>query len=165
MEPRWARLWVEMQLHQAWLKRQSPKTLIPPKLDHWVFHDNPPEARQLIADEFKALHAAPEASANGLRKCAQRAWDSRKDTFLHGRGTLRLLFDALSRRLTTERALATVPAERTRCLERYWRDVVGIEEVNKARYAARQIDIKDLMESTYYRIDAEIRLAEAKGSN
>src|SRR5262249_15764146 len=88
--------------------------------------------------------------------------EARRKEFLAGRGTQVILLGALERRLESELALTENAPDRLAAHERHWRQLVLVETVGKARYEAGRIPIHDCRQARHARLDAQIRLAQAR---
>jgi outer membrane protein TolC len=64
--------------------------------------------------------------------------------------------------LEAERALSDERAEQVKAIESHWKRLREIEKVNEERFDAGRIPIQDVLESRFYRLQAEIRLERAR---
>jgi outer membrane protein TolC len=103
--------------------------------------------------------------AKAKLEAARGEYEARFIQFVAGRGTLDFLLDTSRRLLDSERAVTTKEADLVAAFERHWIVTKQIEEVNKSRYDAGRISIEDLLQSTYFRLQAEIWLVEAREKN
>jgi outer membrane protein TolC len=93
---------------------------------------------------------------------AKTEFDSHNQEFLAGRGTLDILFGAGKRLLQAQRELSEKKEDQIAALEAYLKITQSIEEVNQARFNAGRINISDMAEAKYYRLEAEIWLERAR---
>jgi RNA polymerase sigma factor (sigma-70 family) len=90
--------------------------------------------------------------------------ESRYKDFVAGRGTLDILFGSSRRLLEAERELSDRKADQIAALERRWKILRAVEQLNQARFNAGRIPIHDLAVSRFHRLDAEIMLERAKAA-
>jgi hypothetical protein len=64
-----------------------------------------------------------------------------------------------------ERSLSSNEVDRIAALENHWKRMRNVEIVNRLRFEAHRIPIQDFMESRFYRIQAEIRLENARSQS
>jgi hypothetical protein len=162
MEARYARLAAERPLHDAWRTSRPSHPAVPFWLGDAILGGTPLSDKDLMRNEVERMQASPEERAKAILVCAQNDWDARRQEFRKGRGFQWFLLDAARRRIDAGLALATRPAERLDCLKQYRQDLEDIEAVNQRRYDEKLIQIQDLMDAKYARLEAEIRLAEAE---
>jgi hypothetical protein len=100
------------------------------------------------------LKAQFEAAAGG----AHARWRE----FMAGRGALAFLISSSERLLTAESDLSDRPADHVAAVEHHWKRMREIEKVNEERFNDGRIAIQDVLESRFYRLQAEIRLERAR---
>jgi hypothetical protein len=120
------------------------------------------EPRQIARAKLAAVHADPRQLTRARLAAATEESDARWKEFLAGRGTLDIFLGSLERRLESELALADDAASRLAAHEKHWRQLLQVEAVNQARFDTGRIPIQDHMQSRYARLDAQIRLAQAR---
>ncbi len=128
-----------------------------PPLPDWLFSDRVlarmkreaflDDPRQLTRDRLTAAHAA----------AAGRFHD-----FNAGRGTLDFLLAATRTWLDAGQSVTDDPAAKQAALERYWTVLWQIERLDEGRYDSGRIPIQDLLQGRYYRLEAELWLAQAR---
>ena len=79
-----------------------------------------------------------------------------------GRGTLSFFLSSSERLLEAERALSDKKADQVVAIESHWKRMRQIEKVNEERFDAGRIPIQDVLQSRFYRLQAEIRLERAR---
>ncbi len=152
--------------------------LLPPGSSEWRrFHERMTTPEELMAyvelDRFAFWKQTAkdkwEASRTDPKQRAIAKWDAvreivkdRATEFANGRGTLDFALDAALQMLETERALAVTSGEDITALERYWEVLAWMERVNRERYEAQRIPLKDLAQTSFQRQQAEIWLIEAQ---
>ena len=117
-------------------------------------------ANELVAkskadDKMKALIKAQYETALGE---ARARWLE----FIAGRGTLSFCLSSSERLLEAERALSDKKAHQVVAIENHWKRMRQIEKANEERFDAGRIPIQDVLESRFYRLQAEIRLERAR---
>lgn len=125
----------------------------------------PHNARDLARARFQASQADAGKLKQVKRDAAQIAFDFRYAECNAGRGTLDFLTETAVQLLEAQLALATTAGERFAALEKYWARMIEYEELNRSRYEAGRVDAKDYWGIRYYRLDAEVQLAEARAGD
>jgi hypothetical protein len=120
------------------------------------------EPRQIARAKRAAVHADPKQLARAKLTAATEESEVRWLEFLAGRGILDILLGSLERRLESELALADNAPDRVAAHSRHWRQLLRVEAVNRARFEAARIPIQDYAQTQYARLDAQIRLAQAR---
>jgi hypothetical protein len=169
-QARYFRLQAELWLLAA-LKGGKPVGLSQRVLDIFT-EGNPPagirfgevyaEPRRIARAKLAAVHADPRQLARAKLAAATEESDARWKEFLAGRGTLDIFLGSLERRLESELALADNAPDRRTAHERHWRQLLLVDEVNRGRFEAGRIPIQDYAQSQHARLDAQIRLAQAR---
>lgn len=124
-----------------------------------------PRTTSLARTKFGVTRATPSDLARDRFGYARKEFESRFQELLAGRGTLDFVLAASLRWLDAELALAESPAARQAAYERYWLFAWQVELINKARNDAGRLPIQDYLHARYYRLDAEIKLHEARARN
>jgi hypothetical protein len=96
---------------------------------------------------------------------ARREARARWEWFMQGRGTLEFYLNSSERLLEAERSLSSKEADRIAALENHWKRMRNVETVNRERFELQRIPVQDFMESRFYRVQAEIRLENAKSQS
>lgn len=127
------------------------------------------EKKPAPLDRKEEARAKFAASQPDLRKMSrerleavQEEFEARFKEFVAGRGTLDFLLNANSRRLQSELAVAPDDASRLAAFERHWRFASEVDSINMARFDAGRVPITDYSMSRAFRLDAQIKLVEAK---
>jgi hypothetical protein len=108
---------------------------------------------------------APDRIKDLLKSRFEAAKDeneARMKEFLAGRGTLDCLIDSSLRLLTAELEMNQKYEAQLAALESYAKRMKELYEVNEARYKAGQVSVSDFKQSTYFHLDAKLRLERAK---
>jgi hypothetical protein len=82
--------------------------------------------------------------------------------FMAGRGTLAFFIGSSERLLAAESDLSDQQTDHVAALEHHWRRMREVEKVNNERFNDGRIAIQDVLESRFYRLQAEIRLERAR---
>jgi hypothetical protein len=69
---------------------------------------------------------------------------------------------SMARLAEAELATASNDAERSAALEKFWANAWAFEQVNEARYKHRRVPKEDFLNARLYRLEAELRWAEAR---
>ena len=123
---------------------------------------DPVDAKEVAKAKLKASSASPRDLAQTKLEAARWAYLARERNLLAGMGTLDILLEDACRVLDSELALADRAADRRAALEKYWLCTARTEEVYRLRHEAGRVAIQDYLQSRYFRLDAEIRLAEVQ---
>jgi hypothetical protein len=118
--------------------------------------------REMAKSQFEAGRAAARdlalARRDAARVCQQEQWEN----YQTGASGAPVLFQASRKLLEAELAVLDDPAERVAARERYWEQTRIVEDVQRAKYEVGRVSLADVMQISYERLDAEIRLAEAR---
>ncbi len=113
----------------------------------------------------------PGSAADGrmrdLRKqqieAAHDEVQTRTRDYLHGHGNTQLLYEAYRRLLQAQLQSSDQKADRVTVLEAYVKWARDVEDYISGRVEAGRYPRTELDVATYYRLDAEIRLEQARG--
>jgi hypothetical protein len=108
--------------------------------------------------DLRELAIARAAAARGCYEARQRE-------FFNGRGTLTFLLNVSLWLLNAEDGLENSPSGRKDALERYWERTRVIEAIQKDRFEAGRVSLKDYTHPKEKRLQAEIWLAKAKAGH
>jgi hypothetical protein len=100
--------------------------------------------------------------AKAKMQAARMIIASRYKEFMAGRGSLDLLLEWSLNWLESERALSDKQADQIVAYERHWLLTKVIESVNNFRYENGRVPIQDCMQSKYFRLQAEMWLAQVQ---
>src|SRR5262249_44061740 len=137
-------------------------TAVDPSDGRVQFGDVYGEPRRIARAKYAAVHADPRQLARAKLAAATEESDARWKEFLAGRGIQDILLAAFERRVEAELALTDNAPDRLAAQERHWRQLLQVEEVSRDRYEAQLIPIQDYMQARHARLDAQIRLAQAR---
>jgi RNA polymerase sigma factor (sigma-70 family) len=121
----------------------------------------PKKEAEKPAPAAKAENRLPALLKDRVEAAKMEVW-GRNQEFLAGRGTLDILIGASRRLLVAEQELSANRAEEIAALERHFKLMKQVQEVNDERFRAGRIPMQDWKESEYYLLDAEIQLERAK---
>jgi hypothetical protein len=82
--------------------------------------------------------------------------------FMAGRGLLYFLLGSSERLLQAELDLSDLKADHVAAIEHHFQRMREIERVNNERFQANRISMKDVAQSRFCRVHAEIRLERAR---
>jgi hypothetical protein len=157
MEVRYARLAAERLLYDAWQSTIGPV----PSVRSWlreIIGAGTLSAKDLVRNEVDSMLTSRQDRAKAMLDCAQDAWDARRKLFQERRGALPFLLDAARRRSDAQLALASKPAERLDFLKQYLGDLKEIETLLGQRYEGKLVQIEDVMDARWARLDLEVRM-------
>jgi hypothetical protein len=140
---------------------------------------NPPEDRGPPFDQTIVVNgrllarsrlesAKPDRMAEIRRdklEAARNLFHARRLEYLAGRGNLEFFMLSALRLLDAERAVSVEESDSRAALERHWTRLRDVESVNNARWESGRIPIREFLRPKYYRLDAEIELAEVRSKN
>jgi hypothetical protein len=112
------------------------------------------------AKQETELKAKLKALAQAKRDAATQEFDARMTQFLAGRGTLFFLLDSARRALESELALAETQADRCKLYQAHWERMKEVEKVSQEHFDAGRWSVEDLVQTRYWRLEAEIWLTE-----
>jgi hypothetical protein len=159
MDVRYARLATEQPLHDV--RQSAPENEPWPSVCGWrreIIMGATLKIKDLVHDEVDSMLTSSQERAKTMLHCAQEAWDARQKGFQDRRGALWFLLDAARRRSDAQLALAPKPAERMDSLKQYLRELEDIEEVLEQRYQGNFVQIEDVMDARWARLDLEVRM-------
>jgi hypothetical protein len=186
LESRFYRLQAEIRLERAgrWLAKVGPKTTAAPVAPaDQAIPDNHRDVEKALADLLTTSNAEmPETGETRLKALvAQAKTDDKmkallKDQldavlgeararwleFMKGRGVLNFLYTSLEHLLLAECDLSDEKAGHVAALEQHSKRLREIETVNEQRGGEGRLDIQDVLESRFYRLQAKIRLERAR---
>jgi hypothetical protein len=157
MEVRYARLATEQLLYDAWRMSPRPEPSLPLGLGEIILGGTL-SAQDLLRDEVDSVRMSAKERGKAMLQCAQQAWDARQKLFQEGWGELWFLLEAARRRSDAQLAMASTPAERLDSLKQYLRDLKEIEAVTERRHERKRVQIEDVMDAKWARLDLEIRM-------
>lgn len=132
----------------------------------WLQHLQEDAGPRLSRDANAALFATTSARVGPLARAryeaARNELNERVKGFLAGRETLDAIVVCRHRLSRAELALCNTPGERVAVYERQWEQAWFAEEVHQLKYNSGRVAIQDYAQSQYERLDAEIRLAQAR---
>ncbi len=121
-----------------------------------------PESKLVTRAKYEARHADRNDLLHRRREAARVTHRAQEYEFLNGRGTLDFLLHTTRRLRAADLALAATPAARRAALEQYRDRLAQIEAVHLERYEAKRIPVHDYLDVVYWRLDADIRLAQER---
>jgi hypothetical protein len=152
-----ARLDAELALARAW--EQEPRKW----RGAWLDKERDLEATGQQLAKLQAQVPAPVDELARLRVAAiQEVVEARLEQFEAGKVTLDFLFQSSLSLLRAELAIAKDHAERIAALERHWALAWYVEDVNRKQFESGRVSILEMAGARHHRLDAEIRLAEAR---
>ncbi len=95
-------------------------------------------------------------------EAAETALDGRMKEFEVGKGSLDILLGASKRWLSAKLELSNKNQDRIAALDAHFERMKEIESENQRRFDAGKVNIMDLAQAKFYRLDAEIELERAK---
>jgi hypothetical protein len=98
----------------------------------------------------------------GRFDAAKTEVEARGKEYVAGRGTLDVFIGASRRLLAAELDLSPKTTDHVTAWEAHRQRMQAVYEINLVRYNAGRINVQDLAQSDYYRLDAEIGLERAK---
>jgi hypothetical protein len=145
--------------------REAPPELFPQtsvELDMLEF-GIPTLLRGLARDRRAAYRADPRALDRTLYELAQLGFELKADR-LGEQVTADdpIMAEWSDRLLETELALAGSDRERRAALERSWERALWLERITESRYRAAQTKETNYLRMVYYRLEAELRLAQMR---
>jgi hypothetical protein len=120
------------------------------------------QAKDLAKAKFLSRAGGDELKRAKVRT-ARTIYAAREKEFMFGRGIQDFLLEAARRLLEAEQASSPREADHLSALEKYWEQARQNEAVNRQRFVDGRIPMKEYAESRYSRVEAEIRLARARG--
>ncbi|HEY7157076.1 MAG TPA: hypothetical protein VH575_24110 [Gemmataceae bacterium] len=123
-----------------------------------------PDAKEMAKSAFEAgradLRDLARARRDAIRTCFQERYEKNRAGAQDA--TLDLLLKASRQLLEAELGVHDDPAERLAAYERYWESLRIAEEIVRAKYAVGRVNLADYAQAQYSRLDAEIRMREAR---
>jgi hypothetical protein len=164
LESRNARLDAEIDLIRAWAGKKKSSTNATPLMNNIPLRQakNLLDAKELARALWEAAQKDPKDLAQFRQKNERMIFAARMKEYLAGRGTLSFLEDSAKRLLDDELAMSDTKAKWLSALEGYWERMARIEEITSGYYEGRRVPFHDLAQTTYFRLDAQIRLTEAR---
>jgi hypothetical protein len=161
LESQFERLGAELGLIRAEkekARKRAPLPLLPakefplPDIDEF-------DAKALARARFEAAHADLARLQQTRLAAVQVAYASRVKEFEAGRGTNSIVLEEVSRWEEAKRDLLGSASAAT-VLERCWSMAWLIEDEDRRRYECGRIAVQDYVDSRYYRLSVEERLAK-----
>jgi hypothetical protein len=120
--------------------------------------------KEIAKRQFEASRTTVHDLALARRETARACQQDRLERHRAGAPdvTLDLRLEASRRLLEAELAVLDDPAERLAAHERYWELTRIAEDTVRALYEIGRVGLADFMQTRYDRLDAELRLAEAR---
>jgi len=118
--------------------------------------------KELAHALFEAVHADPKELAKAKLNAALQEFAGRFGEYVAGRGSQVNVLASALRWLESERALSNKPADQVAAYERHWAVTKVIELICSSRHEAGRIWIGDYLQAKYFRLQAEIWLAQAR---
>jgi hypothetical protein len=134
-----------------------PRTLVLPTLTDALVTN-----KALARARFAAEKATADELLRQSYEAAQEMYEARLKEFLAARGTADILLEASALVSEAKHALTGTEADRRAALERRWQACTEAEELNRLRYESGRIPDYEYMQARHARLDAEIRLIQAK---
>jgi hypothetical protein len=165
MQARRARLESEIKLRRANAGRKllDPFRMpsLPLGLEEPFFGS---QEKEVAKRTFEAGHADLRDLAQARRDAIRTSFRVRYEKHRAGAqdATLDLLLEASRRLLEAELGDLDDPAEQLAAHERYWGIMLIAEKIVRAKYAAGRVGFVDYAQARYNRLDAEIRMREAR---
>jgi hypothetical protein len=127
----------------------------------WPYHAKSTQldAGDLARAKFEMLARAPKELPRTRSKAARITYEYMLRVFLAGRGTLTFLLESAMHLLESELEESTTAGGRRAALERHQDRLAFIERVNLERYEAHRISVQEYLESIFWSLQAQIRLA------
>jgi hypothetical protein len=123
-----------------------------------------PGGRIVARMKYALLSADRGEIAQTRLHAARIQLDARFKEFLAGRGTLAFLLESSHSLLEAELAIIDRPEDRQAALERHWALTWQVDMIDRARFEAGRVGIQDVMQSHYDRLEAELRLSQARAT-
>jgi hypothetical protein len=105
----------------------------------------------------------PEELLKARLAAVRQVFAAAREEALAGRGTIDDMPVWSQRLLEAERALATTKAEHVAACRQHLERMQEFEKMQKARFDAGRIAVKDFAAATYHRADAAVVLARVEG--
>jgi hypothetical protein len=157
LETKYIRLQAEIWLAEARAKQAKP----PPLLARSLIQKDPLYTEELAKAKLDAVQANPQELAKAMFELAREAYQARYFNCVVGRGSLDLTLTASVRLLESERALTNTKAGQVAAFQRHWTRMKYMEDLWHRWYQVGRVVGQDYSQSRYFRLQAEIWLAQA----
>jgi hypothetical protein len=165
---KYVRLEAEIQLYLA---RTDGKRLLPLPgggrsvidSEEFVKEEGRGTFKELARRKFQASRVDLSELKRARVEAARTFLEARFELYVAGarESTLYALIEARRNLIDAELDLANNETDRIDVLDWGWQLARSVERINRARFEAGRLGIQDLADSTYDRLDAEIRLVQA----
>lgn len=122
------------------------------------------DVKEVAKSAFEAGQADLRDLAQARRDAIHTSFQERYEKYRAGAqdATLDLLLEASRQLLEAELGVHDDPAERLAAHERFWGALRIAEEIVRAKYAVTRVSLADYAQAQYNRLDAEIRMRQAR---